>query len=160
MFPYLPSHLTLQMSIDTDMLRESGLGKIVLFYTKCKRVVEPVQRIAAELVEKWTRPILKRSSDYRDKFIPTVGVEDMEGLRTQMPKLSTILSQARQAEAGRERKHAVSIPERNLTTYTVAPRMSASLLQRSTHDDTLAARRNNKEMLKRLQKKTEKSGKV
>jgi transcription factor SPN1 len=148
------------MSIDTESLRESGLGKIVLFYTKCKRVVEPVQRIAAELVDKWTRPILKRSSDYRDKFVPTVGAEDVESLRTQMPKLSTILSQARQAEVGKVRKHAVSVPERNLTTYTVAPRMSASLLQRSNHDDTLAARRNTKEMLKRIQRKTDKSGKV
>jgi transcription factor SPN1 len=148
------------MDINTESLRESGLGRVVLFYTKCKRVVEPIQRIASELVDTWTRPILKRSSSYRDKFVPTISAEDMENVRTSVPKLSAILSQARISEQGRTRKHAVSIPERNLTTYTVAPRMSTSLLARNPQDDTLASRRNNKEMLRRLQKKTEKSGKV
>ncbi|KAG8812522.1 Transcription factor iws1 [Serendipita sp. 399] len=150
----------LKMNIDTEMLRESELGKIVLFYTKCKRVIEPIQRIASQLVDKWTRPILKRSSSYFDRVVPTASQEDMEGLRIQMPKLSAILSQARSAEKGRTRKNAVAVPERNLTEYTVAPRISSSLLMRNTQDDTLAMRRNNKEMLKRIQKKTDRSGKV
>ncbi|CAG8708446.1 15121_t:CDS:2, partial [Acaulospora colombiana] len=113
-----------------------------------------------ELVDRWTRPILKRSSSYRDKFVPTVSAEDMENIRTTVPKLSAILSQARISEQGRTRKHAVSVPERNLTTYTVAPRQSTSLLSRNPQDNTLATRRNNKELLKHLQKKTEKSGRV
>ncbi|KAG8833754.1 Transcription factor iws1 [Serendipita sp. 411] len=150
----------LKMNIDTETLRESGLGRIVLFYTKCKRVIEPIQRIASQLVDIWTRPILKRSSSYFDKVVPTASQEDMEGLRVQMPKLSAILSQARLAEKGRTRKNAVAVPERNLTEYTVAPRVSSSILMRNPHDDTLAMRRNNKEMLKRLQKKTDRSGKV
>ncbi|PVG04446.1 hypothetical protein CPB86DRAFT_869109 [Serendipita vermifera] len=149
-----------EMDIGTETLRESGLGRVVLFYTKCKRVIEPIQRVASELVDTWTRPILKRSSSYRDKFVPTVSAEDMENMKTTVPKLGAILSQARISEQGRTRKHAVSVPERNLTTYTIAPRMSASLLSRNPQDDTLATRRNAKEMLKRLQKKTEKSGKV
>lgn len=149
-----------KMTIDTETLRESGLGRIVLFYTKCTRVLEPIQRIASELVDAWTRPILKRSASYFDKVVPMASAEDMESVRTQMPKLATILKEARVAEAGRVRKHAVAVPERSNTTYTVAPRMSASLLSRTPGDDTLAVRRNNREMLRRIQRKMEKTGKA
>ena len=142
------------MNIDTETLRESGLGRIVLFYTKCKRVTQPIQRIASQLVEEWSRPILKRSASYRDRFIPVASQEDIEGLRTvQLPKLNAILNKAREeADPARLKKHSASVPERTLMTFTVAPKMHSSLLQRNPHDDALAARRSNKELLKRLQK--------
>lgn len=149
------------MNIDTETLRESGLGRVVLFYTKCKRVIEPIQRIASQLVDTWTRPILKRSASYRDKVVPVASAQDMESVRVQMPKLNAILSRAREEEVGRTiRKNAVAIPERNMTTYTVAPKFSTSLLSRNPHDEALQARKNNKEMLKRLQKRNEKTGKA
>jgi len=67
------------------------------------------------------------------------------------------------AEGGKARKTMrVSIPERNAATYTIAPSVSASWVnrERGPQDDALASRRNNREMLKKLQRKTEKGGKA
>lgn len=160
------------MNIDTETLRESGLGKIVLFYTKCQRVIPRISRIASTLVDTWTRPILKRSASYFDKVVPVASANDMEGLRVPAPKLAAILQDLRLQEGrlaenandpddkgGRSKTMRVRIPERNATTYTIAPSVSASMRERGPND-ALASRRNNREMLKRLQKKTEKGGKV
>jgi hypothetical protein len=38
------------MSIDTQSLKSSELGKIVLFYTKCPRVDPAIKRMADQLV--------------------------------------------------------------------------------------------------------------
>jgi transcription factor SPN1 len=150
------------MNIDTETLRESGLGRVVLFYTKCKRVIEPIRRIASQLVDTWTRPILKRSSSYRDKLIPTITQEEMDTAPKNIPKLSVILQQAKLADLGAGktmRRHAVAVPERNLTEYKVAPRFSQSLMAgRAFGEDALASRRVNKEMLKRLQKRQDGKG--
>ncbi|KAJ1960652.1 Transcription factor iws1 [Dispira parvispora] len=59
------------MPIRTDHLRESGMGRIVTFFTKCPRVSQKIQRIAEELVGKWSRPIIRRSADYRDRRLQT-----------------------------------------------------------------------------------------
>jgi len=56
-----------KMSIDTQSLKSSELGKIVLFYTKCPRVGPKVKRMADELVTKWMRPILRRSATHRPR---------------------------------------------------------------------------------------------
>lgn len=55
------------MYIDTTSLKMSGLGKLMLFYTKKKGVDKNIRRIAERLIESWSRPILKRSSSYRDR---------------------------------------------------------------------------------------------
>jgi hypothetical protein len=53
-----------KMYIDTNTLKDSGLGRVVLFYTKCKRVTSAIQRQAVSLVSVWSRPIIKRSASY------------------------------------------------------------------------------------------------
>ena len=53
-----------KMYIDTNTLKDSGLGRVVLFYTKCKRVTSAIQRQAVSLVSGWSRPIIKRSASY------------------------------------------------------------------------------------------------
>lgn len=42
----------IKMSIDTQSLKSSELGKVVLFYTKCKRVDPTIKRLADNLVSK------------------------------------------------------------------------------------------------------------
>jgi len=59
-------------------LHESGIGKIVMFYTKDSRPERHIKREAEKLVREWSRPILGRSDDYRSKEIPIVG----DGSRT------------------------------------------------------------------------------
>ncbi|EIN09708.1 hypothetical protein PUNSTDRAFT_125809 [Punctularia strigosozonata HHB-11173 SS5] len=106
--------------IDASVLKESGLGRIVLFYTKCRRVTPDVQRTAHALVAAWSRPIIKRSASYRDRVVPMA--ESSGGAGGE--RLGKILERAKESEKGRVRKNAVSIPQRELGTYTVAPQSS------------------------------------
>lgn len=59
--------LLTKMSIDTQSLKASELGKIVLFYTKCPRVDPSIKRLAGNLVTSWLRPIIRRSASYRSR---------------------------------------------------------------------------------------------
>ena len=128
------------MDIGTDSLKESGLGRIVLFYTKCKRVTAPIARQANELVSAWSRPIIKRSSSYRDRLIPTApeggigsldpsstsasansinpGVGGGNAIRT-VERLNVILARAKENDKNKVRKNAVTIPVRDLWPISV-----------------------------------------
>ncbi|KAF4596274.1 Transcription factor iws1 [Pleurotus pulmonarius] len=107
--------------IDSAVLRESGLGKVMIFYTKCKRVQPDIARTAGDLVSTWSRPIIKRSASYRDRVIP-IAQEENAPSRPTGRSLNAILSQAKESEKGRVRKNAVSIPRSDLGSYTVAPK--------------------------------------
>ncbi|KAI8050805.1 hypothetical protein BDF22DRAFT_107199 [Syncephalis plumigaleata] len=63
------------LPISTDHLRESGVGRITLFYVKNKKVQPSIQRLADRLLNKWSRPILGLSSDYRTKRLPTAALD-------------------------------------------------------------------------------------
>ncbi|KAI5787133.1 hypothetical protein EDC01DRAFT_708022 [Geopyxis carbonaria] len=55
---------------DIEHLRESGIGKIVMFYTKDSRPELHIKRQAEKLVRDWSRPILGRSDDYHSRDVP------------------------------------------------------------------------------------------
>ena len=57
------------LPIRTDHLRETGLGRVIMFYAKCDRVLPEIKKIVAELLDKWMRPIMKRSDDYKDRYV-------------------------------------------------------------------------------------------
>lgn len=61
-----------QMEIDAQTLKESYLGRVVLFYTKAPKVQGPIKRQADNLVQSWSRPILGRSSDMRNRKVPNI----------------------------------------------------------------------------------------
>lgn len=136
--------------IDTNVLKESKLGRVVLFYTKCKRVTADISRQAHDLVSVWSRPIIKRSASYRDRIIPTASAEGMDG-RTQ-EKLNTILARARESEKkDRVRKNAVSIPQRELGSYTVAPRSDGGAMRNNVSIDVdIERRRRNAERIRKI----------
>ncbi|KAF8150668.1 transcription factor iws1 [Crassisporium funariophilum] len=141
--------------IDSAVLKESGLGRVVLFYTKCKRVTPDITRIANDLVSLWSRPIIKRSASYRDRIVPTAqdgGEVDMRAGE----RLNAILARAKEAEGkmGRSKKHTVMIPQRELGTYTVAPRVGAGVGRGSVSVDVdIERRRKNAERLRTLTRK-------
>jgi transcription factor SPN1 len=60
------------MDLDTQTLKESRLGPVVLFYTKSKRVTPAINRQADALVQAWSRPIIKRPSNFRSKHVETL----------------------------------------------------------------------------------------
>jgi transcription factor SPN1 len=142
--------------IDSAVLKESGLGRIVLFYTKCKRVTPDITRIAHELVSTWSRPIIKRSASYRDRIVPTAPefAEDGAANQHRGEKLNVILARAKENEKGRVRKNAVMIPQRELGSYTVAPKMNAGIGRGNVSVDAdIERRRKNAERLRTLTRK-------
>jgi transcription factor SPN1 len=56
-----------KLPINKDALVASGIGKVVLFYTRSKRPEQSIKRQAERLLTDWMRPILKRSDDYRKR---------------------------------------------------------------------------------------------
>ncbi|KAH9945150.1 uncharacterized protein BXZ73DRAFT_96140 [Epithele typhae] len=141
--------------IDTAVLKESRVGRIVLFYTKCKRVTPDIQRAANDLVATWSRPIIKRSASYRDRVVPTAQLDDGTGPGGRGPeRLNAILARARESDKNRVRKNAVMIPQRELGSYTVAPRSSAGFAKTNASVEVDTQRRKqNAERLKSLTKK-------
>lgn len=134
-------HLIPKMEfIDSSVLKESGLGRIVLFYTKCKRVNPDISRIANELISVWSRPIIKRPASYRDRVVP-VAQDSNEAEMRAGERLSAILARAKEAEKGRVRRNAVMIPQRELGTYTVAPKSSTGLARGQAGVDAEIERR-------------------
>ena len=67
------------MDLDTTTLKECRLGPIVLFYTKTKRVTPAITRAAEGLVQSWSRPIIKRPSNYHSLNISTAQEVDDGG---------------------------------------------------------------------------------
>jgi transcription factor SPN1 len=39
-----------------------------MFYSKCTRVLPEIKRVVDELLDRWMRPILRKSDNYRDKY--------------------------------------------------------------------------------------------
>ncbi|KAI0734326.1 hypothetical protein C8Q72DRAFT_808948 [Fomitopsis betulina] len=139
--------------IDTNVLKESKLGRVVLFYTKSKRVTPDIQRYANDLVSAWSRPIIKRSASYRDRIIPTAQIGDGDGARGP-ERLNTILARARESDKNRVRKNAVMIPQRELGSYTVAPRSNVGLSKGTVSVDVdIERRKKNAERLRTLTRK-------
>lgn len=58
-----------KLPITKDVLIASGIGKVTLFYTKSNKPELVIKRQAERLLGEWTRPILKRTDDYRKKDI-------------------------------------------------------------------------------------------
>jgi transcription factor SPN1 len=40
-----------------------------MFYTKAERVSVPIKRMAEELIRRWMRPILGKSSDHKHRVL-------------------------------------------------------------------------------------------
>jgi transcription factor SPN1 len=139
--------------IDASVLKESGLGRIVLFYTKCKRVTPEVNRIANTLVLTWSRPIIKRSASYRDRVVP-VAAEMGDGDRAGGARLNQILAKAREEEKAQVRRNRVMIPHREGGAYTVAPRAAAGLGTTNVSvDNDIRRRKANADRLRTLTRK-------
>ncbi|KAK0730092.1 hypothetical protein B0H67DRAFT_479007 [Lasiosphaeris hirsuta] len=58
-----------KLPINKDSLLSSGIGKVVLFYTRSKRPEAGIKRIAERLLGEWSRPILKRTDDYKKRHV-------------------------------------------------------------------------------------------
>ncbi|KAJ7455337.1 hypothetical protein B0H11DRAFT_1926196 [Mycena galericulata] len=141
--------------IDSAVLKESGLGRVVLFYTKCKRVTPDIKRIADDLISTWSRPIIKRSASYRDRIIPTAQQGDTDALPARnLERFNAIMAKGRLLDKDRVRKNAVSIPRSELRNYTVAPSANAGINRTNVSVDVdIERRKKNAERIRSLTRK-------
>lgn len=56
-----------KLPITKDALVASGLGKVAWFYTKTTKCEPGIKRAAEKLLSDWTRPILRKSADYKKR---------------------------------------------------------------------------------------------
>jgi len=122
-----------RLPIDKECLLSSGIGKVVLFYTKSKRPELLIKRMAEKLIGEWSRPILKRTHDYRKRHVESRDYDYQAAKLKQATQSSQFtLTQrpatqnAREAERERilapantsNRARVVGLP----SSYTIAPR--------------------------------------
>lgn len=120
-----------KLPITKDALVASGIGKVTHFYTRTNKAEPGIKRQAERLVGEWTRPILKRSDDYRKREFVEADYDP-----SQAP-LRNPLGVDKAAKAAAARKAALAIPmatnrarvEGGLSTYTVVPRSDLSRVQ-------------------------------
>lgn len=128
-----------RLPIGKETLIASGIGRIILFYTKCKRVEATIKRIAERLLAEWTRPILRRSDDYRKRSLleveydPSQAAAAAAARATQDPR-AIAMAKAKAARAkALERTNPgnrarLERPEQ--VTYTVVPKSNLAHLPR------------------------------
>ena len=109
-----------RLPIDKESLISSGLGKVVLFYTKSKKPELNIKRAAERLLGEWTRPILKRSDDYRKRALATADYDPTAPRRANASQIST-------AEA------AASIRPQALAPHVKSNRARAEVEQKTYH---------------------------
>ncbi|KFA61806.1 hypothetical protein S40285_05620 [Stachybotrys chlorohalonatus IBT 40285] len=121
-----------KLNVSKDALLSSGIGKVVLFYTRSKQPEPAIKRMAERLVGEWSRPVLNRTTDYRQRQIQTKEFDYYAAKRAQSQHTGSqyTLSErpaqsARDAErerllapaAGGNRARVGGLP----ATYTIAP---------------------------------------
>lgn len=124
-----------KLPIEKEALLSSGIGKVVLYYTKSKKPEIGIKRIAERLLGEWSRPILKRSDDYKKRKVVTKDF-DFQAAQLALRPSGTQSSQApasqRQGLSQRdlERERLLAQPNRSNrarvesgnTSYTIAPK--------------------------------------
>lgn len=123
-----------RLPIEKEALLSSGIGKVVLYYTKSKKPEIGIKRTAERLLGEWSRPILKRSDDYKKRKIATKEYDYQAAqlaLRPSGTQSSQMPSQAMALSSrDRERERLLAQPiksnrarmETANTSYTVAPK--------------------------------------
>jgi transcription factor SPN1 len=117
-----------KLPVSKDALVASGIGKVTHFYTRSPKAEPGIKRQAEKLVGEWTRPILKRTDDFRKREFVVADYDP-----SQVPMRSTqVVDKATRAAAAR--KLALAPPsmsnrariEGGLGTYTIVPKSDLS----------------------------------
>lgn len=58
-----------KLNVEKETLLSSGVGKVVLFYTRSKKPEPSIKRMAERLLGEWSRPVLKRTDDYKKRHV-------------------------------------------------------------------------------------------
>ncbi|EYE92446.1 transcription factor SPN1 [Aspergillus ruber CBS 135680] len=110
-----------RLPINKEALVASGIGKVIVFYTRSKRPEAGIKRLAERLLAEWTRPILQRSDDY-SKRVYQEAAFDPTKLTNRAPTAQATAAEARARELLPPRLANRARAEITHTSYTVVPR--------------------------------------
>ncbi|OJK00190.1 hypothetical protein ASPACDRAFT_78120 [Aspergillus aculeatus ATCC 16872] len=111
-----------KLPINKETLIASGVGKVIVFYTRSKRPEPGIKRMAERLLAEWTRPILQRSDDYSKRVYQEAAFDPTQ-LGTSRPKSAqTSVAEARAREMLPPRLANRARADLTHTSYTVVPR--------------------------------------
>ncbi|KAJ2106021.1 Transcription factor iws1 [Coemansia sp. RSA 922] len=148
-----------KLPIRRDHLRESGIGKIILFMSKCPRISEQNRHTCEQFVQQWSRMVLRLSADYRDRRIKETSVDsDARRHPAARPAVAgaTRAPGGIQVESGSGKgaeRATARIPQRVAANYNVMPVTSLSL-----SDNPATPNRTANDKYKRLMKVMNKGG--
>ncbi|KAI9894916.1 MAG: Transcription factor iws1 [Vezdaea aestivalis] len=119
------------LPVDKDALIASGIGKVALFYTKSKRPEPSIKRVAEQLIADWSRPILARPDDYRQKAYETRDFDPNALPIRPSASQSSLVNQTSSLSAAERRDLALATPVFNAnrarapegqTSYSIVPK--------------------------------------
>ncbi|KAK2752453.1 Transcription factor iws1 [Arachnomyces sp. PD_36] len=111
------------LPINKDSLIASGIGKVIVFYTKSKRPEPGIKRQAERLLAEWTRPILQRSDDYSKRIYQEADFDPTKlAIRPQAVSAQATAAEARARELLPPRLANRARAEASHTSYTIVPR--------------------------------------
>ncbi|KAL4964510.1 transcription factor SPN1 [Aspergillus stella-maris] len=110
-----------KLPINKETLIASGIGKVVVFYTRSKRPEPGIKRMAERLLAEWTRPILQRSDDY-SKRVYQEAEFDPTKITARVKSVQENTAEARARELLPPRLANRARAEISHTSYTVVPR--------------------------------------
>jgi transcription factor SPN1 len=120
---------------DIVHLRESGIGRIVMFYTKDSRPQRLIKREAEKLVRDWSRPILGRSDDYRSRAIP---VADGRSSAPYVPSYPIILDNTLTHRRSSQRRKSVDDTKHSALAAPVKDTGRARVMMPQSHSYEVA----------------------
>ncbi|KAF7589507.1 Transcription factor iws1 [Aspergillus hancockii] len=110
-----------KLPINKEALIASGIGKVIVFYTRSKRPEAGIKRTAERLLAEWTRPILQRSDDYSKRVYQEAEFDPRKVTRTTQSAQATA-AEARARELLPPRLANRARADMTHTSYTVVPR--------------------------------------
>ncbi|KAL5002587.1 transcription factor iws1 [Aspergillus recurvatus] len=110
-----------KLPINKETLIASGIGKVVVFYTRSKRPEPGIKRMAERLLAEWTRPILQRSDDY-SKRVYQEAEFDPTKITSRVKSVQDSAAEARARELLPPRLANRARAEISHTSYTVVPK--------------------------------------
>ena len=119
-----------KLNIGKEALVASGIGKVVLFYTKSIQPQPEIKRMAEKLVGEWMRVVLKKRKDRRNQTFEKQTYDPLVAAsQARNPGASQQTEAGRMAALAERRRKALAAPipgnrarvEGGVGTYTIAP---------------------------------------
>lgn len=117
------------MNIGKEALVASGIGKVVLFYTKSVQPQGDIKRMAEKLIGEWMRVVLKKPVNKTSRNVETKSYDPVAASQQQAAAARNAGLQLTPAEKEERRRKALAMPipgnrariEGGLGTYNIAP---------------------------------------